>query len=88
MIKFSADFAYNFKMTVCGINEHAYYNTSHMRRETTVLNIKKRFNVDDKSTFKVMRKLAMLFEDRLNFLIKFGKVPIRFGLSLFIVKCY
>jgi hypothetical protein len=84
IIKFSSEFQYNFKITVTNVEEFTTY-IQQTRRERKFANILKRTKVDEKSSYKLMRKIGMLLEDRLNFLLKFGKYPPKVGLTLFLV---
>jgi hypothetical protein len=74
-------------MTVYSHEERTKYSPSYIRKERKFINLSKKFKLDDKSNYKVTRKLGQLLEDRLYILLRYGKIQFKIGFFLFVV-CY
>lgn len=73
-------------MTVYTFDERTKYAPSYIRKERKFINLTKKFKPDDKSSYKVIRKISQLLEDRLYILLRYGKIPFKIGFYLFIVR--
>jgi len=73
-------------MTVYSHEERTKYSPSYIRKERKFINLSKKFKLDDKSNYKVIRKLSQLLEDRLYILLRYGKIQFKIGFFLFIVS--
>jgi hypothetical protein len=88
-IKFSRDFNYFFQLTVSALDEvSSFVQPVYKREERKFTNLNKKFKIEDKSIHKVMRKISLLMEDRLYFLLRYGKLPSKMGFYLFVVRYF
>lgn len=85
-IKTSKEFPAIFEMNVSSIDEYSNLPITFERKERKYLNLLKKTKVEEKSKYKVMRKISLLLEDRLFVLLRYLKPPFRMGFYLFIVK--
>lgn len=86
IIEFSSIYNSMYKLTVCALNEYSPISYNFDKKEQRTNNYLKNFKVDDKSKYKLMRKLALLFDDRMHFLIRIGKMPAKLGFYLLVVN--
>jgi hypothetical protein len=66
-------------------DEYTNHLPPNERKICKFANIRKKPRNEEKSKFKVIRKIALLVEDRFYFLIRFGKSPFKTGFFLFMV---
>jgi hypothetical protein len=73
-------------MNVSCIEEYSNLPLTFERKERKYLNLLKKTKVEEKSKYKVMRKISLLLEDRLFVLLRYLKPPFKMGFYLFVVK--
>jgi hypothetical protein len=59
--------------------------TNFIKKEKKASNLVRSFRVEEKSNIKLMRKIAILLDDKMTFCLRYAKVPVKMGFYLLAV---